>query len=529
MIAASMLVAALAAGRWRYHPAQPGPFPRSPPIFMSCTTSSHVLYARNWAQQLVAHVPGARHLIWCLDKEGCLPPLRGAGLNAEYLASVDDGWRTVKTWFGVAKFIGALELIERGEHVIVTDGDFVVRKDVTNLLHHTHDIEMQGGIFKDADLWRHFYSPKAYNSVLCIGFLSMLPTAPNVAFLREYLRRKKGPARAVWDQQLFNDMLLRNVSYGEVTLPTVRVIDANYLPAGQRLLYDSSKLEGAYAVHPSGQSHEAKDYKRYLFRESGAWKGEPSDSEYRTRTYLLVDGRFDAAVPEDLEHLRRAVRWGLFLAKELNRTFILPAVYCAPSLTPLFHAEMFEPAKLFRIHGDRIMPPAFADDPAAANLLTDRKRLQLPSVSGDDPVTKLISELKGDATRVLQLDARNLPDRAQGLVVTAYQPGRVRAMRCGKGGVAAIRPPWVPSSKQLGGRGGKGKGRGAVVVGGGRGRGIVKPNREGLTQKTGKANVARKVMVAGVKKAAAGKGGRGGRGGRGGGGGGTLSSRFGKN
>ena len=90
-----------------------------------------------------------------------------------------------------------------------------------------------------------------------------------------------------------------------------------------------------------------------------------------------------------------------------------------------------------------------------------------------------------------------------------------------------------PSAKQQGGRGGKGKGRGAVVVGGGRGRGIVKPNRGALAQKAGKANVARKVTVAGVgrggvKKAAAGKGGRGGRGGRGVRVGGTLSSRFGK-
>jgi hypothetical protein len=113
-------------------------------------------------------VPNARYVVFCLDKD-CVKQLGAAGVKAEYLQAVDDGWRAVKTWFGVAKFLGALELLERGEHAIVTDGDFVLRKDVTKLLRYEHDIEMQGGIFKDDELWRHFYEPKAYNSVLCIG------------------------------------------------------------------------------------------------------------------------------------------------------------------------------------------------------------------------------------------------------------------------------------------------------------------------------------------------------------------------
>ena len=53
--------------------------------------------------------------------------------------------------------------------------------------------------------------------------------------------------------------------------------------------------------------------------------------------------------------------------------------------------------------------------------------------------------------RVLQLEAQGLPQIVrlwrQGsllvLVETAFLPERLKARRCGTGGVAAIRPPWV--------------------------------------------------------------------------------------
>lgn len=149
---------------------------------MTIITTSHIHYAKNWARHIQMHVLNSRHVIWCLDRGGCVEQLKAAGFHAKYLSSIDNGWRSVKSWVGVAKFIGALVLLQKGEHVIVTDADFVVRKDVTELLNGRHDIEMQGGLVSDADLWKHFYDTKAYRHVLCIGFMSMLPTDVNVKF-----------------------------------------------------------------------------------------------------------------------------------------------------------------------------------------------------------------------------------------------------------------------------------------------------------------------------------------------------------
>ena len=189
------------------------------PTFFSFVTSTHVNYGMNWADQIIKHVPGARYNIFCLDHD-CVQLLRSKGYQAEYLTEVDyNGLREVRTWYGVAKFVAALRLLERGEHIVVTDADFVVRKNVLELLTQRFDIEMQGGLWSDRDLWKHFYDPSAYDSVLCIGFMYMKPTENNVNFVREYLDRKKTDARDVWDQKLFNDMLIRNISYGDHILP----------------------------------------------------------------------------------------------------------------------------------------------------------------------------------------------------------------------------------------------------------------------------------------------------------------------
>ena len=131
--------------------------------------------------------------------------------------------------------------------------------------------------------------------------------------------------------------------------------------------------------------------------------------------------------------------------------FILPAVYCAPSHTPLFHTEMFQTSKIFRIHGDRILPPAFADDAATVKALADRKRLQLRPNMSDAASAQMLVGLASEPARILQLEAQRLPQIVrlwrQGSLLapveTAFLPERLKARRCGTGGVAAIRPPWV--------------------------------------------------------------------------------------
>lgn len=334
------------------------------PIFISCITTSHLEYGINWANQVRKSVPEARYLIWCLDKP-CARRLQKRGYTAEYLSEIDDGWRGVQTWYGVAKFLGALTLLKRGEHVIVTDGDFVLRKNVLNLLTGEHDIEMQGGLRLDADLWKHFYDKSAYDSVLCIGFMSVRPSSRSIDFFEEYLRRKITDARDVWDQKLFNDMLLRNVSYGSYVLPTVRVIERMQLPAGALLASDSRILTGAYAVHPSGMSMpEQPEYKRFIFMETDVWPCNLKKT-YSGRKFLVFDDIIfdDVILREDhLDRVLHALNWGLFLAKELNRLLIIPRIGCHIGGQSLFHSELMNPRTVFATHGNNLLPASCSDD-----------------------------------------------------------------------------------------------------------------------------------------------------------------------
>jgi len=355
------------------------------PVFISCITSTHIDYGINWAEQIKKHIPRARYIIFCLD-QACEPLLQSKGYHAEYLREVDDGWRDVRTWYGVAKFLGALKLLERGEHIIVSDADFVVRQNVLELLNGQHDIEMQGGLWTDKDLWNHFYDKSAYNSVLCIGFMHMKPSEENKNFVREYLLRKKTYARDVWDQQLFNDMLIRNISYGSHVLPSVRVIERTLLPAGGLLMGNSELLDGAYAVHPSGASIPGKsDYKKFIFLETSVWHSGSQES----RNLITVD------VSENCSYgyVQAAHFLGLKWARETNRTFILPQVKCGVKSRPFFHSELFDARVFYELHSDNVLPASVAEETLIQRMISKAQHVSaLSEVSHEisSPIIQLI-------------------------------------------------------------------------------------------------------------------------------------------
>ena len=287
------------------------------PLWLTVVTFSKWKFAANWVLAVKAAIPGVDYRIVCLDPR-CVDVLSATYHTVlENVTAGSDG-NLIKD----AALTVALKYLEQGRHVVLTDGDFVVRKDVNALLSPgVYDIEVQGDIWTPEDLITQFFDLKAYQAVLNIGFLSMRPSPATVNFLTRYLGARKGNDK--WDQLLFTELAIKRISYGPTAVPYVHVMDAEVLPPGGLWMHNSTLAAAAAALHPNGMPF---DMKLFLLREQGLWLVDGNDT--CASRYLQTPDINVAALPTG-DQLLDTLLVLHALAAASTRQLILPRLLCS--------------------------------------------------------------------------------------------------------------------------------------------------------------------------------------------------------
>mmetsp|Transcript_2967 Transcript_2967/g.10733 ORF Transcript_2967/g.10733 Transcript_2967/m.10733 type:complete len:698 (-) Transcript_2967:270-2363(-) len=234
------------------------------PLWITTISSSHRPWVINWVYHLQMAVPGVEYLIFGLDDDVCeWLEIRGYKVSRFFLSQFEN-WKRDGNWYGVAKFVAAQKAMHEGRDVIISDSDVVVLHDLMDVVRSDADIQAQLDGIDDEDTSRHYFDTSLYRSIVNIGLMYMKSNEVNLDFLRRYLLQKKiEPDK--WDQQLFTDMLIRDIGIGSKSVPKVHFFALNHVTPSP--VFHKFQNE-SYAVHVNGLKANEK---LQFMKDAGLW------------------------------------------------------------------------------------------------------------------------------------------------------------------------------------------------------------------------------------------------------------------
>ena len=209
---------------------------------------------------------------------------------------------------GFLKFLVALNLLQRGLSVLVTDVDVIIFRNPFQYFDcDVCDIEAQDNMD----------GLSGAEQEVCVGFVYFRPTEATILFLEDVCQALEEYPN-VWDQGLFNTLAVQHK-------PSIRLL--GYLfPTGRDFFYQHYLNPYAFQDIVIFHNNFVRNTARKIYRakEFGIWMvdtdGYYSDESRRYLTYSYSNQTHE----EELW----LVRYALKIAQSLNRTLILPAFRC---------------------------------------------------------------------------------------------------------------------------------------------------------------------------------------------------------
>ncbi|UPR03426.1 arabinosyltransferase [Chloropicon primus] len=321
----------------------------------------YIGFIENWVRHL-QEMGVTNYIVGAMDDEA-LKGLIDRDINAFSMShsfpQSDFGWGS-KTFYKMARRKIKLikEFLEMGLDVMVSDVDTVWLQDPNVFFkkHPSLDIMTStdalrtssptGQTLEDADKTR-----EAYN----IGILYFRSTAATKEFLNEWVRLIEAD-KDYWDQNAFNDLLRRDFKLGEGNQyfkaygdrVSVGILPVSSFCNGHTYFVQSMPQSlgvEPYVVHATFQ-YSGTEGKRHRFRERMLWYDHPE--YYAPDNGVLV---YDADLPQELldggafkglrlelkdtkghfdlvNHQLKQIRHAMGIAKALNRTLVMPKLFC---------------------------------------------------------------------------------------------------------------------------------------------------------------------------------------------------------